>query len=110
VAESFDPNEIKRITLSATPGNATRADFDYRSKSCLIQFFEADGTTPAAGKVSFDDVDAAPIGADFATVPANAEWPITLRTPEGTAIEFVSLASTIASAIVEVVAFSPEQQ
>ena len=93
-----------RITLSATPGNLTRVDLPKGARVVWVQFFDAAGTTPAAGKLAKTGTDAAAIGTAFFTVGVGAAFPMSIPIGKAGTSEYTSiyLASAIVSAIVEV--------
>lgn len=93
MAETLSEMSPLRITLSATPNNATQVNLPAYAEAVLVHFIANDG------KVHWSGTDAAAIGTNYLTIPADNVVQLDMASRS-----VIFLASATASAVVECVA------
>lgn len=100
------PDADDRITLSATPDEVTAVTFDQNTRTYTIIGRDAAGTSGASVKVAQTGTDGAAIGTDYITVDGGARIEISRGKDRKLGGATVYIASSTASAIVEIRASS----
>jgi hypothetical protein len=101
------PDAPVRVTLSATPDNATRFDFEDHIRRVEVQFLDASNNA-LAGKVARTGTDNAAISASYIFVPAGTKEEIVITGRDRTVVLggfSLYIASPTASAIAEVTGY-----